>query len=68
MFSNELVFFCAFYCLYCGYALLDLGIFSKRSHIVSFKEAAAWSSVCGDVCPGILLYYKIQGRFNPRNR
>jgi len=25
--------------------LLDLGVFSRRSHVVSFKEAAAWSAV-----------------------
>jgi tellurite resistance protein TerC len=38
MLSSEFIFFAIF-------LLLDLGVFSKRSHIVSFKEAAGWSAV-----------------------
>jgi tellurite resistance protein TerC len=45
MFSSEVIFFSIFLFFVLGMLLLDLGVFSKKSHIVSFKEAAAWSLV-----------------------
>lgn len=45
MFSNELVFFVTFLIFIVGMLMLDLGVFSKKNHIVSFKEAATWSGV-----------------------
>jgi tellurite resistance protein TerC len=45
MISNELLFFSAFLTFIVGMLMLDLGVFSKKNHIVSFKEAAIWSAV-----------------------
>jgi tellurite resistance protein TerC len=45
MLTNELVFFSLFLCFVGAMLALDLGIFSKKSHAVSFKEAAGWSAV-----------------------
>ncbi len=45
MLSSEFIFFAIFLLFIVGMLLLDLGVFSKRSHIVSFKEAAGWSAV-----------------------
>jgi tellurite resistance protein TerC len=42
---NELLFFTAFLAFIGGMLILDLGVFSRKSHVVSFKEASAWSTV-----------------------
>lgn len=58
MVSNEVLFFTVFLVFIIGMLLLDLGVFSKKSHIVSFKEAAAWSSVW--VVCSIIFYFIIR--------
>jgi tellurite resistance protein TerC len=45
MISNELIFFVSFLIFIVGMLMLDLGVFSKKNHVVSFKEAAGWSAV-----------------------
>ncbi len=45
MLSNEILFFTAFTTFILTVLLLDLGVFSKKNHIVHFKEAASWSAV-----------------------
>lgn len=45
MFSNEVIFFAGFTIFIIGVLALDLGLFSKKDHVVKFKEAAAWSAV-----------------------
>jgi tellurite resistance protein TerC len=45
MISNEFIFFAGFLIFIIGMLMLDLGVFSKKNHIVSFKEAASWSAV-----------------------
>ncbi|QHT67510.1 TerC/Alx family metal homeostasis membrane protein [Rhodocytophaga rosea] len=45
MISNEIIFFSAFLAFILGMLLLDLGVFSRKNHIVSFKEAGIWSAV-----------------------
>jgi tellurite resistance protein TerC len=45
MLSNEIIFFAGFTVFIIGILALDLGLFSKKDHIVKFKEAAAWSAV-----------------------
>jgi tellurite resistance protein TerC len=42
---NELVFFVSFLGFIFGMLVLDLGVFSRKSHVVSFREASAWSLV-----------------------
>ena len=43
--ANETLFFIVFNTFIIGMLLLDLGVFSRRSHVVKFREAAAWSAV-----------------------
>ena len=43
MISNEILFFTGFIVFILGMLMLDLGIFSKKSHVVTFKEATLWS-------------------------
>ncbi len=43
--NSEILFFTIFTATIVGILLLDLGVFSKDSHKVSFKEAAIWSAV-----------------------
>lgn len=43
--SNEILFFGAFMIFIALMIFMDLGVFSKGNHIISFKEAASWSAV-----------------------
>jgi tellurite resistance protein TerC len=45
MIFDETLFFSLFIIFIIGMLMLDLGVFSKRNHVVSFKEAASWSGV-----------------------
>jgi tellurite resistance protein TerC len=42
---NEIIFFSLFILFVFGMLMLDLGVFSKKNHVISFKEAGAWSAV-----------------------
>lgn len=42
---NEIVFFSLFIFFVCGMLALDLGVFSKKDHVISFREAGIWSLV-----------------------
>lgn len=58
MISNEIIFFSAFIAFILGMLLLDLGVFSKRNHVVSFTEAASWSALW--VALSLVFYFIIQ--------
>jgi tellurite resistance protein TerC len=42
---NEILFFSSFLVFVATMIFLDLGVFSKGNHVVSFREAATWSVV-----------------------
>lgn len=42
---NEVIFFCCFLLLVSALLALDLGVFHKKDHIITFKEAAIWTGV-----------------------
>jgi tellurite resistance protein TerC len=42
---NEIVFFSLFIFFILGMLSLDLGVFSKKNRVISFKEAGIWSGV-----------------------
>lgn len=42
---HELIFFSLFIVFVISMLMLDLGVFSRKSHVVSFKEAGLWSVV-----------------------
>lgn len=43
--SNELIFFTSFLLFIAFMIFMDLGVFSKKNHVVSFREAAIWSAI-----------------------
>jgi tellurite resistance protein TerC len=45
MITNEMIFFGSFIGFVLLMLVIDLGVFSKKSHTVSFKEAGIWSAV-----------------------
>lgn len=55
---NEFLFFTGFLVFIAAMLALDLGVFSKKSHIVSFKEASAWSIVW--IVTALLFYLLLQ--------
>ena len=54
MFSNEFLFFIGFIAVIGFMLLLDLGVFSKKDHVVKFGEAAAWTAAW--VCLALVFY------------
>jgi tellurite resistance protein TerC len=74
MITNEMLFFGGFLGFVLMMLVVDLGVFSKKSHTVSFKEAGIWSAVWvafalifygiiynyGDLIHGITTFDKLQ--------
>lgn len=42
---SEIIFFGSFTLLICFFLFLDLGLFDKKSHIITFRESAIWTTV-----------------------
>ncbi len=60
MITNEFLFFGGFIAFVLIMLVVDLGVFSKKSHTVSFKEAGIWSAVWVTfalIFYGIISYY-----------
>jgi tellurite resistance protein TerC len=57
MITNEFIFFGSFIAFVLMMLIVDLGVFSKKSHTVSFKEAGIWSGVW--VTFALIFYYII---------
>ncbi len=60
---NELLFFGGFIVLILAILLLDLGIFDKHSHVISFKEAAIWTSVWVGLALLFYLFLMFKGQW-----
>ncbi len=61
MISNEVLFFGAFILVISAMLILDLGVFSKKNHIVKFKEAAAWTLAWIILAMGFYFIIKTHG-------
>ncbi len=61
MTSNEFLFFSAFLMFISAMLALDLGVFSKKNHIVKFREAATWSVVWVLVAVGFYFFLIYHG-------
>lgn len=59
----ELLFFSGFLILIIGMLLLDLGVFSKKDHVVTFKEAAIWSAVWVSIAISFYFFLSFQGQW-----
>ena len=55
--SNEIVFFGSFLLFIILMLSIDLGVFNKKDHIVSFKEAAIMSFIWVSFAMGFIFYY-----------
>ncbi|MDX1904433.1 MAG: TerC/Alx family metal homeostasis membrane protein [Thermonemataceae bacterium] len=69
MFSSEIIFFSSFILFIIIMLALDLGIFSKSSHVISFKEATIWSVVWVSLAILFFVFLRYEGHLihNPQN-
>jgi len=69
MFSSETLFFSSFLVFILLMLALDLGVFSKSSHTISFKEAVAWSVVWVSLALAFFVFLRYEGHliYNPQN-
>lgn len=61
MFSNEFIFFALFLFFVTIILLLDLGVFSKSSHVIKFKEATIWSFIYIGLALSFYIFIKYYG-------
>ncbi|WP_448530141.1 TerC/Alx family metal homeostasis membrane protein [Raineya sp.] len=69
MFSSEILFFSAFLVFIAFVLALDLGIFSKSSHVISFKEAVLWTLVWVSLAMIFFIFLRYEGHWihNPQS-
>ncbi len=58
---NELLFFGGFLILILFVLFLDLGIFDKKSHVISFREALGWTALWIFMAIGFYVFLRIYG-------
>jgi tellurite resistance protein TerC len=61
MFTHELSFFILFLVLVLAMLFIDLGVFHRKSHEVSLKEATMWTVVWVLFAVGIYLFIRLDG-------
>ncbi len=59
--SNEIIFFSGFIVLILLMLFIDLGVFSKNSHIVSLKESVTWTVVWVSLSIGFYFLLRFHG-------
>jgi len=59
--SNEVIFFSAFLVLILLLLFIDLGVFSKNSHVVSLKESTIWTIVWVSLSIGFYFFIRHYG-------
>lgn len=68
MFSSEALFFSSFLVFILLMLALDLGVFSKSSHTISFREAVTWSVVWVSLALAFFVFLRYEGHLihNPQ--
>ena len=61
--SNELLFFICFLLFITLMLAIDLGLFNKKDHVVSFKEAATMSAIWVSFAIGFYVLLLTEGEF-----
>lgn len=61
MSARELIFFFIFILFILAILLIDLGVFNRKSHIIRFKEAAAWCFVWIVLALGFYMLIRTHG-------
>ena len=59
--SNEIIFFSAFLVSILLLLFIDLGVFSKNSHVVSLKESIIWTVVWVSLSVGFYFFIRYNG-------
>ncbi len=59
--SNEIIFFSGFLVIILLLLFLDLGVFSKNSHVVSLKESVGWTSLWVGLSIGFYFLIRYHG-------
>jgi len=59
--SNEILFFTAFILIILLLLFLDLGLFSKKSHVLSLKESLGWTIVWISLAIGFYFFIRFNG-------
>lgn len=59
--NNELLFFSGFIVLIISILFIDLGVFSRKSHTVKFKEAIGWTAVWVSFALGFYFFLNAYG-------
>jgi tellurite resistance protein TerC len=59
--SNEMIFFAGFIVVILVMLFIDLGVFSKNSHVVSLKESVIWTVVWVSLSIGFYFFIRFNG-------
>jgi len=59
--GNEVIFFASFIVLILLLLFIDLGLFSKNSHVVSLKESIIWTAVWVSLSVGFYFFIRYNG-------
>jgi tellurite resistance protein TerC len=59
--SNEMIFFAGFLVVILLMLFIDLGVFSKNSHIVSLKESVIWTVIWVSLAVGFYIFIRYNG-------
>jgi tellurite resistance protein TerC len=59
--ANEVIFFSVFVISIIAILLIDLGVFSRNSHVVSFREASLWSILWISLAIGFYFFIRFHG-------
>jgi len=67
--SSETLFFSSFLVFIFIMLAIDLGVFSKSSHVISFKEAVIWSIIWVSLALAFFVFLRYEGHWihNPQN-
>jgi len=60
---NEIIFFCTFLVFILSMLVIDLGIFQKKNHALSFKEALGWTIVWVSISLAFYVLIRFHGNW-----
>ena len=58
---NEIIFFTAFLVVIIGILVLDLGLFNRKNHVISFREALSWTTLWVGMAIGFYFFLRFHG-------
>lgn len=61
MHLSEVLFFSVFLVVIIGILVIDLGVFNKKSHVISFREAMGWTILWIALAIGFYFFMRLHG-------